>query len=382
MKGRILYLDDSVIELELIKHILNYKSDTYETVYFTDPAMGIREIENREFDVIILDYQLPNITGLEIIDKIKLTEKNENTPVIMLTGEGDENIAVSAMKKGAFDYFVKGNIDHSSFLRTIRYALEKKSLESRQRQMAKERKGMQIKMISQSRLASLGEMATGAAHEIFQPLSVIRGNIELLTMDIEEGVYNPKEWKQIIPILYKSIDRIQMIVDHLKVFGKPKEGEKQYISLKDLAKNVLFFWEKKIQRANVQFIKKCSGKFPDLYVEKGEMEQVFINILQNSLDAFEEKNENKIIEMTVSGVDDSGKMQVIIQDNGRGIPKENLSRVFEPFFTTKEGNQGMGLGLSVAYATVNHYNGSIEIDSKENEYTRVTIRLSDREMIK
>ncbi|GEM_PF-3082670 len=378
--ARILCLDDSVIELEILKHQLRGdKNNAYNAVFFTSPELAKEKILQNEYDVIILDYQLPGTTGLAIYDFIQTTSLNAKTPVIMMTGEGDENIAVEAMKRGVFDYFVKGNINNHTFQRSIEYAIRKKDLAKKKEQDDAQRKIMQMKMVSQSKLASMGEMATGAAHEIFQPLSVIRGNLELMEMDLEGGEIDPSEWRGIFPVLYRSIDKIQTIVDHLKVFGRSKENQKVETSITNILENVLFFWREKFEKDGVRVIKEFAEDLPVLYLEKGETEQVLMNLFQNAHDSLKIKDGER--EITISaGIKTTPGMELWleIKDNGNGIRKEHLDKIFEPFFTTKEGNQGMGLGLSVAYAVITSMGGKVDVESEYGKYASFTLRFPEK----
>ncbi len=378
--ARILCLDDSVIELEILKHQLRGdKNRAYDVAFFTSPESAKEKILQNEYDVIILDYQLPGTTGLAIYDFIQTSSLNAKTPVIMMTGEGDEIIAVEAMKRGVFDYFVKGNINNHLFQRSIGYAIEKKDLTKKRGQVDAQRKIMQMKMVSQSKLVSMGEMAAGVAHEIFQPLSVIRGNLELMEMDLEGGEIKNSEWLGIFPVLYRNIDKIQTIVDHLKVFGRNSENQKMETAITYVLENVLFVWKQKFEQDGIRVIKEFAEDLPILFLEKGETEQVLMNLFQNAHDSLGKKDGEREI-LISAGIQTTPEMELWleIKDNGNGIRKEHLDKIFEPFFTTKEGNQGMGLGLSVAYAVITSMGGNVDVKSEYGKYASFTLRFPEK----
>ncbi|MCM8820916.1 MAG: ATP-binding protein, partial [Candidatus Omnitrophica bacterium] len=214
------------------------------------------------------------------------------------------------------------------------------------------------------RLASLGVMATGIAHEIKNPLVSIKTFAQLL-----QEKYNDKDFReQFSSLAIKEVDRINALVEEILVFAKPRNIVWEDVDIKEIIKATLIllppqFPDKKIE-VREDF---CEGPV----VIKGDgdkLKQAFLNICINSAQAI---NTQGVIEIKVKKEDDRAKIE--IRDNGYGIKKEILDKIFEPFFTTKA--QGTGLGLSIVARIIDEHKGNIKVASDEGKGTTVFIEL-------
>jgi signal transduction histidine kinase len=270
-------------------------------------------------------------------------------------------------------------------------------------------KETQAQIIHQEKMASIGQLAAGIAHEINNPTGFVMSNLktlkdyqkdlielikryrgfiekvkkyhniissqlmeEIKNIQVLEGQYDIEYLMSDIPVLIdESIDgatRIKGIVSDLKNFAHPGKKELVYTDINQNIESTLnIVWNELKYKAEV---KKEYGKLPRILCYPQELNQVFMNILVNAAQAIEEKG---II--TIKTAQRDGYVEVKISDTGKGIPEENLSKVFDPFFTTKEVGKGTGLGLNVAYNIVKKHNGSIEVESTVGKGTTFTIRL-------
>ena len=223
-----------------------------------------------------------------------------------------------------------------------------------------------------NKMASIGRLAAGVSHEINNPLAIIGENagiIKDITMFSEKNEYSDKIIKHTNSIL-KSVDRCSRITHRLLGFAKRMEAQIDEIDLKALLEEVVGFIHHEARNKNVKISIEYLNDISNIESDRGQLQQVFLNIINNALDAVKEGDEIKIEARQVSGE----KVQVSIIDNGPGIPKSDLERIFEPFYSTKR-ETGTGLGLSITYGIVQKLGGSIDVKSKVNQGTTFIISL-------
>lgn len=234
-----------------------------------------------------------------------------------------------------------------------------------------QRKQIEANLHQARKMGYLGEMASGIAHEINNPLAGIMGYAELLIEDAEEG---SDEYEMISDIITNT-QRIDKIVHNLLRFARA-EVTKVPASVIQIILAALDHLEDKFRRYNINVIKEF-GEIEMVLCDKNLLEQVFINLCSNSVYAIDKKLEitdsHRELRITTS----KKGMWVLINfwDNGMGIATENLGKIFDPFFTTKAIGQGTGLGMSLTYGFIRDHGGSISVDSKEGEWTMFTIKL-------
>jgi len=236
-------------------------------------------------------------------------------------------------------------------------------------------------LIHAGKMTTLGEMATGIAHELNQPLTVIKTAGSFLMRKVRKG--EPIK-EDILKTLAEEIDghvnRASKIINHLREFGRKSEVEKQNVNVNEpLAKSIdMFSQQLKLREITV---KKDFSQAPlCVQADANRLEQVFVNLLINARDSIEEKWEKGMMygrqtkEIAVRTAAENGQVIISIADNGMGIPKNVRNRIFEPFFTTKKVGKGTGLGLSITYGIIQDYEGTISVESTENMGTEFTIR--------
>ncbi len=243
------------------------------------------------------------------------------------------------------------------------------------KQIEKERQALQIKMMATSKLASLGEIATGIAHEINQPLTYISSFVQRLRRNLENNLIDRSKLDNELDISYKQVSRIVNIIDHLRIFGRRDGMEKQQVSIEKVLNNTLILMGESIRMRSIKLIKNIEPNLPVIQGNSNQFEQVFINLLQNALGAFHKNMKDGKIKIDISLLRDKELVVIIVSDNGIGIKREDLNKIFEPFFTTKEVGKGTGLGLSIAYGIVQEHRGSIECESTINRGTTFRIEL-------
>lgn len=221
----------------------------------------------------------------------------------------------------------------------------------------KKRKEMEVKALGQSKLASLGKIATSVAHEINQPLSFIKIAYESILHDIEKQRFETDEAKENCIESLRQVARISTITDHLRNFGRTNTLSFSEIQIADVIANSLTLMGETIRLADISLIREIDENLPPVIANSVKLEQVFINLFQNSIDAMTNSSEKKI----KISIQQAGKMiEILFSDTGPGISPDVVQNIFEPFFTTKRLEDRTGLGLGIIYNIINEHKGTIE----------------------
>jgi signal transduction histidine kinase len=220
------------------------------------------------------------------------------------------------------------------------------------------------RMIRADRLATIGELAAGAAHEIRNPLTAIKSSLQYLA----EKCQQEKEAK-LLDVALQETDRIDEILAALLSFSRPSEIKKEQYDLVVTLEESLSLLSFQARAAGVEVETKLPPGQVVLYGDKSQVKQLFLNIFLNAIQAMEGGGK-LVTEVVAAG---GGKILVRVTDSGMGIPEENMDKIYDPFFTTKKG--GTGLGLSICYSIVKSHGGEIEVRSRVGEGTTVLVTL-------
>ena len=218
------------------------------------------------------------------------------------------------------------------------------------------------------RLASVGEMSAGIAHEIKNPLAGIKGAITVLADDFTAE--DPR--REVIDKVLEQISRLDKAATDLLFFGRPGKPTLDYVDTNDLLKKTMFFVSQHPEAKNVHQTKEFTRNLPPVWVDGKQLQQVFFNIIINAIQAMKEGG-TLLLQTDLVGEQGKQSVRVLIGDSGPGIKPEDLERIFAPFFTTK--TQGTGLGLAICRQLIEQQGGTIELSSRVGEGTRVVIDL-------
>jgi signal transduction histidine kinase len=223
-------------------------------------------------------------------------------------------------------------------------------------------------LMRSEKLASIGRLAAGIAHEINNPLTSVLTFGSLLLRKAEKDSQKDK-----LDIIVKETTRVRDIVRRLLNFSRQTEPRKEDCDINLIVESALSLTKNQLKvRENAITVKKELGELPSLQLDPNQMLEVFINIIINALDAMAKGGE---LGIKTGLTEDAKAVEIRISDTGCGISKENLEKVFDPFFTTKEVGKGTGLGLAVAYGIIDGHNGSIDVESEIGKGTMFVIRL-------
>lgn len=231
-----------------------------------------------------------------------------------------------------------------------------------------DQKQLEFKIQQTEKIVSMGQLAAGVAHEINNPLGIILCHTEL----IKDEPNLSQEAKEDLAIIIKHADNCKAIVASLLNFARQHKSIREVASINTIIREVVQIAANQFQQQNITIDLDLETGLPLISVDIDKLKQVFFNLIINSGQAIDE---NGYVLISTCYLGGSETVQVVVEDNGCGIPKEMTDKIFDPFFTTKDPGKGTGLGLSVSYGIVNDHNGEISVESVATKGTRVTVTL-------
>jgi two-component system NtrC family sensor kinase len=227
---------------------------------------------------------------------------------------------------------------------------------------------MQSHLIQSEKLASLGKLAAGIAHEINNPLGGILIYSHLLLEDTPKNSPHYENLKKIV----RETTRCKDIVKGLLEFARPKEPETSHININEILESSLAIMERQALFQNITIKKKYASDLPKIVADSAQLQQVFMNIILNAAEAMDGNGALTLI----TSLDGQGStIEVKFTDTGHGIKEEDKKRLFEPFFSTKEVGKGTGLGLAISYSIIQKHQGTIEVESQVGKGSTFTVKL-------
>jgi len=363
----------------------------FQTMHAENLADGLQLLAATEINLVLLDLNLPDSCGVTTMERMHVAAPE--TAVIVMTGLSDDTITTQALHFGAQDYLVKGQIDGKLLLQAIRYAIERKQFQN-------ELKKTHAHMLQQEKMASIGQLAAGVAHEINNPIGFISSNLGTLNKYIlrllefvdfvDSSQQGPGEKNRdqiqtkreelkvdfmindindLIKESLQGTERVKKIVQDLKSFSRTDKNECEIADINDILESTInMVWNEIKYKATLQ---RKFEALPLTRCNPQQLNQVFVNLLINAAQAIEDHGE-----ITVKTWLSANKIFIAISDTGCGIPSRLTTRLFEPFFTTKEVGKGTGLGLSIAYEIIaQKHNGNIMVTSEEGKGTTFTVQI-------
>ena len=412
-KGFVLIVDDNPTNLSVLSEALGSEGLRFRVA--VDGESAIAQVKRNQPDLILLDVQMPGINGFETCRRLKANPVTQNIPIIFTTALADIDSKTKGFSLGAVDYIPKPFAQEEVIARVrvhLRLKLLNESLEEQVIERTIALQQTQVQLVQQEKLSTLGELIAGIAHEITNPINFISSNIPPLQEYIagvteiiqlyQQDYPNPtakittaiENWdlKFILEDLGKILDsiklgteRIEHLSTSLRTFSRSDNHAKIPGDLHQGLDSTLMILQHRLKangnRPRIE-VTKSYGELPKVNCYMGQMNQVFMNILANAIDALDEaitqgKMSNKIPEIQIATEINSQQMVVIkIADNGIGIPERLKQRLFEPLFTTKHIGKGTGLGLSIAHQiVVKKHNGTLEVNSQPGIGTELTIAI-------
>ncbi|WP_445628274.1 hybrid sensor histidine kinase/response regulator [Nostoc sp. DSM 114167] len=435
-KRNILVVDDTPDNLRLLSAMLTAQG--FEVRKALNGKMALTACQMVLPDVILLDINMPGMDGYQVCQQLKADHKTSEVPVIFISALDDVVDKVKAFDVGGVDYIAKPfhgaevvlRIENQINLRLLQVKLQEQNFLLQQ--ALDDLKASQVQQIQNEKMVALGQLVAGLAHEINNPISFIYGNLQYAGQYVEDlvkiiEVYQQeypkptpkiqqiardidlnfiiKDLQNLIGAMYRGSDRIQEIVLALQHFSRHDEAEMKRVNIHEDIENTLVMLQHRLRETANRpaiVVVKDYGNLPLVTCYASELNQVFMHLLNNAIDAIEEgvengkwRAENQFPDEAMGNeawgignqssppqiwihteVTDLNVVKIAIADNGLGIEESLRSRLFDPFFTTKPVGKGSGLGLSISYQIiVQKHRGNISCNSSVGKGAEFAIEI-------
>ncbi len=330
---------------------------------------SVREILQLIVDLLPLAWQYPNITSGRII----LDGQNYSTPGYQENKQKQtSDIVVNGYRRGVVEVIyreMQPELDEGPFLEEERNLIntiaKQVALIVEQKEAEEDRSKLQEQLRHADRLATIGQLAAGVAHELNEPIGSILGFAQL-------SMKLPKIPEQLSRDLNKIVDaslHAREVIRKLLIFARQIPPKRGTVNLNQVVNDGLSFLESRCAKAGIELIRLLSPNISEITGDQVQLNQILVNLVVNSIQAM--PNGGKL---TIQTLCSNNYVSFIVEDTGVGISKDIINKIFIPFFTTKDVNEGTGLGLAVVHGIVTSHKGSIKVESRINYGTRFEIR--------
>jgi C4-dicarboxylate-specific signal transduction histidine kinase len=358
---RVLVVDDERDFTDLLSERLRTRGMEVRTAYSGQEALDVARIFAPE--VVVLDITMPGMSGIETM--YALRAEKPAPEVILLTADTTLGTAVAGMKGGARDYLTKP-ADIDTLVAAIGEA-EGRRMENMSRQ----------RMAETAKLAALGELATGVAHEINNPLQVVLNEAGWIEEILGETALENNSREQIlesIDLIRRQGLRCKAITSKLLTLRCALDAKGATTNLPDLVHEVLIARQTQIEKMGIRVEKLWPEQLREVRLPDSEWSQILGNLVDNAMDALESTPAEERL-LTIQVDIEDAELIISVQDSGCGIEEHLLTRIFEPFFSTKEVGKGIGLGLAICHGIIEAMGGSISVRSTPGHGSTFTIKV-------
>ncbi|MBD2202498.1 hybrid sensor histidine kinase/response regulator [Calothrix sp. FACHB-1219] len=420
----ILVVDDNPNNLKVLAEAI--LGCGWKALMATDGESAIEQTEYANPDLILLDVMMPGIDGFETCRRLKANPHTQNTPVIFMTALADATDKVKGLEIGAVDYITKPfqqeeviarlklHLKISHLTRTLEQRVQERTAQLTK--SVQDLQQTQLQLVQSEKMSTLGQLVAGIGHEINNPVGFISGNcshieqyindlLRLINLyqeklpdpdpDIDELVeeidldYITEDLPKLLASMNQGINRLKEMSLSLRTFARADISSKIDYQIHEGIDSTLMLLQHRLKgngdRSAIKVVKQYS-ELPPIACYPGQLNQVFMNIIANAIDAFEECHDRQhalqtntkpqTITVTTSVNLQTETVTISIQDNGPGMVPEVLARIFEPSFTTKPVGKGTGLGLAISHQIiVSKHNGQINCLSHPGQGTSFIITL-------
>jgi len=329
------------------------------------PNSSLNYIFKKILQITVKAWQYPEITQVRIVYDEQCFQTNNFKDCVNFQRA---DIVVGGFSRGFIEvcYIIEKPtvgegpflIEERSLLDALAYEL---SLIIERYESKEEKKLLERKLNHSDRLATLGELTAGIAHELNEPLGSILGFAELIELDNNENTQLQKDISKII----KASKHARMVIRKLMIFSKYDEQPIDDVNFNQVISDGFYLLEVRCDKAKIKVVKKLMPGFPSIKANSVQLSQLIVNLMVNAIHAMPDGG--KLLLQTHY---DDNNLYLIIEDNGIGIPEENMAKIFDPFFSTKEAGKGTGLGLSVVHGIVDSMKGKISVLSNLGKGSR------------
>jgi C4-dicarboxylate-specific signal transduction histidine kinase len=384
-RGRLIIVDDEPVILNLLRSV--FDGESYDVLAFPDGRSALEAMEAGGVDVLLTDKNLPDIGGLELLRHAKRIQADAEG--IIITGYASLDTVLAAMQLDAFDYIVKPPKDIFDVRRKVRQAFGKVKMGRENRRLMaelKERndalqgaleelKEVQSELIQSEKLAGIGVLAAGIAHEVSSPLFGVMGLAEAIVEESDLELAHSYAGE-----IVEYASNIKEIVVQLSGYSRDAKREYQgVVELAQVVSDAVRLVSLSLALPLETVTVTCTSDHR-VRARGSELQQVFVNLVKNAVEAVSEHHGEPTaegwggrVDVHIDAVGRHARARVV--DNGSGIPAEQQGTIFDPFYTTKPPGRGTGLGLNIVYRILTKYRGTVQVASAPGAGTTFEVRL-------
>ena len=386
-KLKILLVEDDIVDRMAVTRELSHTDWHIDIQEANDVKSGLDALTHEAFDCVLLDYLLPDKSGIDFIKESQLSY-NTRVPIIMLAGNSNNELALKVIQEGAQDYLIKDEVNGPLLLRSIRHSIERyhliSELATSNKQLQteiKERKQLEIELKQAEKMEAIGQLAGGIAHDFNNQLAGIMGYADLLRLQLKDD----RELLDYAINIIKSARRSADLTAKLLAFARKGKYQIVPIDIHSIVKEVITFLSHSIDK-KITIKSYLDAKSAIIEGDPTLLQNALLNLSLNSRDAMPNGGElifgtktaqlGKDFCQSISYEMIPGKYLVItVTDSGIGMDRETQKSIFEPFFTTKKLGKGTGMGLAAVYGTIKNHKGAINVYSEIGHGTTFNIYL-------
>ena len=387
-RAKVLAVDDDVANLNLLASYLGHEG--YEVATAEDGPAALERMEAGDIDLVILDVRMPKMDGLEVCRRLRAQPRFERTPIIFLTADRADELREAASLEVGGDEYLHKPISRKVLALRVRNLLRLANADREQRLMAQ--------IAHAEKLAGIGQVAAGVAHEINNPLSFILSNLGSLRTYFQEVSVVLAAWRRspeegrametklgleailadVAPLIDETAqggERVRRIVQELKIFSRSDDEVLEPVDLAEVIRATLLLTERELS-ARARLVKELAPARLSA-ASRQKLHQVALNLIINAMQAVEARplSDGARHQISLTTRTEGDHVVLAVSDTGAGIPEELQGRIFEPFFTTKPVGVGTGLGLAVCAMVAQRLGGSITVKSAVGEGSTFTLSI-------
>jgi len=363
---RILAIEDSRSDQVLFRWAMERHKFAHSITIVSSVAEAQEQLATTTFDAIVCDFYLGNQSAFDIFPFVK------GAPLIVVTAAEDHDVAVQAMKAGAYDYLVKDM--QGRYLQKLPLVIEK-ALDAHEVSIAKQ--VLEQQLYQKQKLEAVGVLAGGIAHDFNNILGSILGFSEMVGQDLDSTNASQLTKDNVAQVITAAM-RAKDLVEQILTFSRPTENRKTVVQLDQLILEVTRLIKATIP-ANIQIDTHLAANSFAILADNTKIHQLLVNLSTNAAHSIGAKGGSIKFTLVDANKSDlpkdfsTGKyLELTVEDSGCGMPAEIIDRIFEPFFTTKQVGEGTGMGLSIVHGVVRDHGGAITVQSELNVGSRFT----------
>jgi signal transduction histidine kinase len=369
---RVLHVEDNLVDAELVSAILQAAGLSCSVRVVDTEAAFRTAVAVADIDLVICDYSIPSFSGLAALAIAR--SARPDLPFIFVSGTIGEERAIDALKEGATDYVLKQRLGRLGS--AVRRALAERAAHQARAKAEREQKRAEAALQRQAaalaqteKLAAMGSLLAGVAHELNNPLAVVVGYTHLLRRGLE-GAQAERATK-----ISSAAERCARIVKNFLALARQRPPERQWVHLDELVEEALELVNYSLNASGIEVVLDLAADLPALWADPHQLHQVMVNLITNAQQALRERPPGQRRLLIGVAMHDERTACVEVVDTGPGIPAEIVSRIFEPFFTTKPPGEGTGLGLSLCRGIVESHGGTMRLHTDVGRGTVFRIEL-------